>query len=190
MRWDPLSSDHSNSPHFFSKRCCCTNLFGGAPRVYTRVRGPRWTRLVSSLTRIFFTKAQQWIIWCRSIYNCEHRGLRTVFICLLRGLLVHQVCASLRYLSHPLYHYEYGATRIVTGRLGSNRMVGHFVVSYPTSFSAYTLRRPRYAPYFVGKAGLPPDHFPKALAVAAMIPNFVGALAGVGFLTGFWMVRS
>jgi hypothetical protein len=67
-------------------------------------------------------------------------------------------------------------------------MVGRFVVSYSTSFLAYTLRKPRYAPYFVGKAGLPPDHFPKALAVAAVIPNFVGALAGVGFLVGFWMV--
>jgi len=27
----------------------------------------------------------------------------------------------------------------------------------------------------------------QALAVAVVIPNFVGALAGVGFLTGFWM---
>ena len=35
-----------------------------------------------------------------------------------------------------------------------------------------------------------PDHFLslKALAVAVIMPHFVGALAGVAFLTGFWMV--
>jgi len=40
-------------------------------------------------------------------------------------------------------HCKHGATRAVTGRSDSNRMLGHFVVSYPTYFSACTLLRPR-----------------------------------------------
>jgi len=44
----------------------------------------------------------------------------------------------------PVFIREYNNGLYVTGQLGSNRMVGHFVVSYSTSFSAYTLRRPRH----------------------------------------------
>jgi hypothetical protein len=45
---------------------------------------------------------------------------------------------------------------------------------------------------FIRNVTLPPEHFlfPKALLVAAIIPDFIGALACVGFLTGFWMVRN